>query len=156
MLLNQGVNQDLIGAGELPLPNLISQSLFPIEFMLTAQFIFFVFCSSQWSFHSQYFFGLFNQVPFLRIFTTFDVFYFWAFFLYVFIYRVVENRWTWRQLKIVFLLHNRSLHVCLLLFFKSPNKKSGGGSPKGEASESSDNFIYKTACFNEDYIYFFK
>ena len=78
MLTYQGVNQGLIGAGKRSLPNWINQTIFLIEFMLTAKFLVFFFVLVNVHFHSQYFLGLFNQVRFLEIFTAFAAFFFLA------------------------------------------------------------------------------
>ena len=60
----QGVNEGLIGVDKQPISNWIYESIFPIEFMLTAKFIFLFFVLDNVLFIHNIFFGLFNQVPF--------------------------------------------------------------------------------------------
>ena len=63
---------------------------FPNWIYANSKIYFFLLHSCQCSFHSQYFFDLFDQAPFLRIFTAFSTFYFWLFFFfYIFVYQVL-------------------------------------------------------------------
>ena len=81
---------------------------FPIEL---TKFIYFSFL---WMFfHSQHFFGLFNQVLFLTIFTAFAAFYSSCCFLPLlfFIYQVIENRCILRKQSSIFYCMIQQSHL---------------------------------------------
>ena len=78
---------------------------------------FFPYCLCQCSFHKS-FFGLFNFIPFSRIFTAFTAYYIWMFSSFVlFMYKAVVNRCMLKQYDSVLLVYIKFSYVCLLLLF---------------------------------------
>ena len=104
------LNRIFIGAGKRPLLNWNYQSIFPIEFMLTAKLLFSSCVSTFFWFTN--FFLLFNLVSLFKNRTCLCYFlllflFFFLLLFYSYIYQTVGKRCTLWECNCVLLLHNK-------------------------------------------------